>query len=138
MLRLLRGWYLYKLGYEKGRDAVTNILQSGTLDRLLSGALVLGNFVIGALTVSFVSLKTPVAFTIGGSSFVIQDLLNMFMPNLLPLALTMIVWNLVAKKQANVTKVMLWIIVIGVLASIPIWPGVSAAGEAIKVGLLSS
>lgn len=132
------GWWLYKTGYEKGREAVTNILRSGTLDRLLSGALVLGNFVIGALTVSFVSLSTPLAFNIGGSSFVVQDFLNMFMPNLLPLVLTLAVWYLVAKKNANVTKIMIAIMIIGILASIPIWPSINEAGEVIKAGILSS
>ena len=132
------GWWIYKTGYFKGRDAVTSILKSGTLDRLMTGAMVLGNFVIGALTVSFVSLHTPLAFTIGGTSFVLQDILNMFMPNLLPLVLTMVVWWLVAKKEANVTKVMVAIIVIGILASIPIWPSLNEAGEMIKAGLLTS
>jgi PTS system mannose-specific IID component len=132
------GWWIYKTGYEKGRDAVTNILKSGMLDRLMTGAMVLGNFVIGALTVSFVSLSTPLAFTIGGSSFVVQDFLNMFMPNLLPLVLTLVIWNLVAKKNANVNKVMLWIIIIGLAASYPIWPSINEAGEVIKAGLLSS
>ena len=132
------GWWIYKTGYEKGRDAVTNILKSGMLDRLMTGAMVLGNFVIGALTVSFVSLHTPLAFTIGGSSFVVQDFLNMFMPNLLPLVLTLVIWNLVAKKNANVNKVMLWIIIIGIAASYPIWPSINEAGEVIKAGLLSS
>ena len=95
------GWWIYKTGYLKGRDAVTSILKSGMLDRLMAGAMVLGNFVIGALTVSFVSLHTPLGFSIGGTSFVLQDILNMFMPNLLPLILTMVVWWLVAKKQVN-------------------------------------
>ena len=108
------------------------------LDRLMAGAMVLGNFVIGALTVSFVALKTPLAFTIGGTSFVLQDILNMFMPNLLPLILTMVVWWLVAKKQVNVTKIMIAIIIIGILASIPIWPSINEAGEMIKAGLLTS
>jgi PTS system mannose-specific IID component len=132
------GWWVWKTGYEKGRDAVTNILRSGTLDRLMTGAMVLGNFVIGALTVSFVSLSTPLAFTIGGSSFVVQDFLNMFMPNLLPLVLVLVIWNMVARKNANVNKIMLWIIVIGIAASYPIWPSINEAGEIIKAGLLSS
>jgi PTS system mannose-specific IID component len=132
------GWWIYKTGYEKGRDAVTNILRSGTLERLMTGAMVLGNFVIGALTVSFVKVSTPLAFSIGGSSFVVQDFFNMFMPNLLPLALTLIVWYLIAKKNTSVTKLMVIIIVIGILASIPIWPSINEAGEVIKAGLLSS
>lgn len=129
------GWWIYYTGYRQGRSAVTNILQSGTLDKLMTGALVLGNFIIGALTVKFVSLSTPLAFNIGGTSFVVQNILDMFMPNLLPLLLVMLVWWLVTKKQVSVTTIMLVIIVVGVLSAYPIWPGINEAGEAIKVGL---
>jgi mannose/fructose/N-acetylgalactosamine-specific phosphotransferase system component IID len=68
----------------------------------------------------------------------VQNFLDMFMPNLLPLVLTLVIWNLVARKNANVNKIMLWIIIIGLAASYPIWPSINEAGEVIKAGLLSS
>lgn len=132
------GWWLYYSGYRQGRSAVTDILRSGTLDRVMTGAMVLGNFVIGALTVNFVKLSTPLAFKIGGTAFVLQNILDQFMPNLLPLILVLVVWWLIAKKQVSVTKIMIAIILIGILGSIPIWPGINEVGEAIRVGLLSS
>jgi len=132
------GWWIFYSGYRQGRSAVTNILRSGMLERLMTGAMVLGNFVIGALTVNFVALSTPLAFNIGGTTFVLQDVLNLFMPNLLPLILVLVIWYLVAKKQVSPTTVMAVIIIVGVLTAIPIWPGVSDAGEAIRVGLFGS
>ncbi|MCE5209473.1 MAG: PTS system mannose/fructose/sorbose family transporter subunit IID [Chloroflexi bacterium] len=132
------GWWLYYLGYRQGRSAVTNILRSGSLEKLLTGAMVLGNFVIGALTVNFVKLSTPLAFMIGGTAFRFQDILNQFMPNLLPLILTLVIWWLLARKQVSPTTVMVVILLIGILSAIPIWPGINEAGEVIKTGLLSS
>lgn len=133
------GWFLWWQGYLQGRAAITNILQSGMLQRLITGAGVLGNFVMGVLAVQFVKLSTPVAFTIGGTPFHIQGILDSFMPNLLPLALVLLVWWLVARKNVSPTTIMAAIIIIGLLAAIPIWPGINMeTGEAIRVGLLSS
>ncbi|MFP4343315.1 MAG: PTS system mannose/fructose/sorbose family transporter subunit IID [Anaerolineales bacterium] len=130
------GWFLYWQGYKQGRSAVANILRSGTLNRFIQGAGVLGNFIIGVLTVSFVSISTPVALTIGGSVFEVQDILNSFMPNLLPLVLVMLIWWLLSKKDVRPTWIMLAIIVIAIVGAYPIWPGINPeTGEAIRVGL---
>ncbi|MBC8449316.1 MAG: PTS system mannose/fructose/sorbose family transporter subunit IID [Chloroflexi bacterium] len=130
------GWLVWWQGYQQGRSAVTNILRSGTLNRVIVGAGVLGNFIMGALAVSFVSLSTPVAFMIGGTSFELQAVLDSFMPNLLPLLLVLLIWWLLAKKNVSPTTIMIVVILVGVLGSYPLWPGINAeTGEAIKVGL---
>ncbi|MBM3135266.1 MAG: hypothetical protein FJZ89_08315 [Chloroflexi bacterium] len=133
------GWFLWWQGYLQGRAAVTNILQSGMLNRVIVGAGVLGNFIMGALAVSFVKLSTPVAFMIGGSKFQIQQMLNSFMPNLLPLLLVLLIWWLLAKKNVSPTWIMVAVILVGVLGAFPIWPGLDAkTGAAILVGLFGS
>ena len=130
------GWFIFWQGYKQGQTAVTNILKSGLLNRFITASGVLGNFIIGALTVEFVSLATPVTLVIGGSTFAIQDILNSFMPNLLPLALVLLIWWLLAKKNVSPTLIMAIIIVVGVLGAYPIWPGFDAeAEETIRVGL---
>ncbi|HLF28903.1 MAG TPA: PTS system mannose/fructose/sorbose family transporter subunit IID [Anaerolineae bacterium] len=129
------GWLLWWQGYQQGRSAVTNILQGGLLNRVIVGAGVLGNFIMGALAVSFVNLSTPVVFTIGGTTFRLQEILNSFMPELLPLLLVLLIWWLVARKNVSPTKIMLAILVIGVLGSFPLLPGLDANGNAIRVGL---
>jgi len=130
------GWFLWWQGYQQGRAAVTNILRSGTLNRVITGAGVLGNFIMGALVVSFVSLSTPVGLIIGGTAFEIQPILDSFMPNLLPLLLVLLIWWLLTKKNVSPTTIMIVVILAGVLGSYPLWPGINAGtGEAIKVGL---
>jgi PTS system mannose-specific IID component len=132
----LGGWFLFWQGYQQGRTAVTNILRSGTLNRVITGAGVLGNFVMGALVVSFVSVSTPVALLIGGTQFQVQGVLDSIMPNLLPLLLVLLIWWLLAKRNVSPTTVMIVIIAVGVLGAYPIWPGIDAeTGEAIRVGL---
>jgi len=130
------GWFLFWQGYKQGRAAVTNILKSGTLNRVITGAGVLGNFIMGALVVSFVSLSTPVALLIGGTTFQVQEVLNSIMPNLLPLLLVLLIWWLLTKRNVSPTTIMVVVIVVGVLGSYPLWPGVNVeTGEAIRVGL---
>lgn len=129
------GWWLWWNGYQQGRAAVTNILQSGVLNRVIDGAGVLGNFIMGALAVSFVKLSTPVVFLIGGSKFEVQKIIDSFMPNLLPLVLVLLIWWLLTKKNVSPTRIMIVILVVGILAAFPIWPGVDAKGVAILVGL---
>jgi hypothetical protein len=58
------------------------------------------------------------------------------MPNLLPLALVLLVWWLLSKKNVSPTLIMVIMIVVGVLGAYPIWPGYDAeAEEVIRVGL---
>jgi PTS system mannose-specific IID component len=131
----LVGWFLWWQGYLQGRAAVTNLLKSGTLNRVITGAGVLGNFIMGVLAVNFVKLSTPVVLTIGGSTFAIQTLLNSIMPNLLPLALVLLVWWLVARKNVSPTTILIALILIGVFGSYPFMPGVGADGAPTWVGL---
>jgi PTS system mannose-specific IID component len=129
------GWLVWWQGYQQGRVAVTNILQSGALNKVITGAGVLGNFIMGALAVSFVKVSTPVVFFIGGTKFDLQSILNQFMPNLLPLILVLVIWWLLAKKNVSPTTIMIALLVIGILGAFPIFPGVDAKGVAISVGL---
>jgi len=129
------GWWIYYTGYKQGKTFVTSLLASNAINKLIAGAGVLGNFIIGALAVSFVSLSTPIVFSIGGSTFKIQSILNQFMPNLLPLLLVLLVWYLLAKKNVKPTWLMAIMIAVGILGAIPIFWGVNSAGAAIRVGL---
>ena len=114
------GWWLWQQGYLQGRSAVTNILKGGALNRVITLAQVLGNFVMGALTVSFVSLATKIKFTIGGTTFELQKVLDGLMPKMLPLLLVLFVWWLLEKKRVIPTRIMIGIIVIALLGSFPI------------------
>ena len=133
------GWTAWWQGYRQGRSAITALLRSGKLNRMITGASVAGNFIIGALAVSFVKLSTPLAFPVGGTLFRAQSLLDSLLPNLLPLLLTLLLWWLLTRKQVSPTLIMVLLIVAGILGAYPLWPGIDGVtGEAIRVGLLGS
>ncbi|MGC8786516.1 MAG: PTS system mannose/fructose/sorbose family transporter subunit IID [Anaerolineae bacterium] len=115
------GWWIWQQGYLQGRNAVTNILKSGALNRAITMAGVLGNFVLGALTVNFVKVSTKIKFTIGGSTFELQKILDGLLPNMLPLLLVLLVWWLLEKKKISPTQILIGIIIVAVLGSYPIF-----------------
>lgn len=96
------GWFVWVQGYLRGRVALSNFLQSGVLQQVVTGASIMGLVVMGALTVQFVTLTTPLVLNLGGSALAIQgQVLNQFMPLLLPLGVTLLFWYLLQKKHVH-------------------------------------
>ena len=114
------GWMVWYSGYRQGKAVVTNILQSGILQRVITGAGVLGNFVLGVLAVKFVKLVTPIKFAIGSTTFELQAVLDSLLPNLLPLLLVLVIWWLLEKKIAA-TTIMVVVIAVAVFGSYPVF-----------------
>lgn len=93
----LTRWYGFKLGYKGGRQFLAKIQADGTLAKLTEAAKVLAMIVIGGMIPQIVSF--PISFTLelGGGTFVLADVLEGIMPNLLPLLLSLFVYKLVMK-----------------------------------------
>ncbi len=96
------GWYIWLQGYLRGRVALTNFLQSGVLQQVITGASILGLVVMGALTVQFVTLSTPLVLRLGQSSLAIQgQVFDQLLPRLLPLGITLLFWFLLQKRRVH-------------------------------------
>lgn len=93
----LTRWYGFKLGYKGGRQFLTKIQADGTLNKLTDAAKILAMIVIGGMIPQIV--KFPIALTIemGGGTFVLADVLEGIMPNLLPLLLSLVVYKFIMK-----------------------------------------
>ena len=95
-------WNLWKLGYKAGVEGIHRFMASGKLDQLTKAMTVLGLIVVGGLTASNVALTVPVLITPPGGEAAavnLDALINQIFPNLLPLLLTLGVWQLYAKKK---------------------------------------
>lgn len=114
-------WMSYALwmrGYKFGSSAVEQILGEGILNDVIEGAGILGCMVIGALTGEFVNLSTPIVITIGEMEVGLQaELFDKIMPGLLPLILTFWAYKMLDKGK-HPSKVMLYIVIIGLVGSI--------------------
>ena len=70
---------------------MTDILRSGVMDRIITGASVLGNLVLGALAAQFVAIYIAVPIRVGATNINIQtDILDRIFPGLLGLGLVLL------------------------------------------------
>ena len=135
-------WTLFKLGYKAGLEGVQRFMVSGQLDKIMNAITIMGLIVVGALTASFVTcslnidIKTATqvfdaasqSYTEGVISvFNLDNLLNAVFPKIVPLGLTLFVYNLYAKKNWSPLAIMGVILVLAiVLTAIGFIPGIGA------------
>lgn len=113
------GYVMYTQGYYRGRTFVTDILRSGVLDRIITGASVLGNLVLGALAATFVSMYIAVPIRVGATNLNIQtDILDKIFPGLLGLGLVLLTWWLLRRGTSPITILVVYII-IAIVGSFP-------------------
>jgi mannose/fructose/N-acetylgalactosamine-specific phosphotransferase system component IID len=138
----LLSWKLFNLGYKAGLDGVQRFMASGELDRIMQAITVLGLIVVGALTASFVTcnlnidIKTAAqVFDSASGTYVegvisvfnLDNLLNSVFPHIVPLALTLGVYNLYTKKNWTPLAIMGLILVLAAaLTAIGYIPAVGA------------
>lgn len=114
-IMLLVAYKLWMVGYERGREGILNIMESGLLDRVMTGARALGGVVIGALAAQFVQVSSPLVIEMEGSAISLQtDVLDQLILGILPLFITLLTFYLL-KKQFKPTTVVLILIVIGII-----------------------
>lgn len=95
-------WNLWKLGYKTGVDGVHRFMASGRLELITKAMSVLGLVVVGGLTASFVSVTLPIEITPPGGEAAVMNLdtlVNNIFPGLLPLGLTLVIWQLYQRKK---------------------------------------
>ncbi|MFV0552757.1 MAG: PTS system mannose/fructose/sorbose family transporter subunit IID [Anaerorhabdus sp.] len=106
-------YWSYDLG-SKAIEALTKNAKEFT-----HAASLLGIFVVGALISNMGG--TTIALTIpnGDAPIVLQTVLDSIFPKLIPLALTMLMYWLIAKKNFTVIKCILLLLVLGILGAVP-------------------
>jgi PTS system mannose-specific IID component len=92
------GYVAWTQSYARGRGFVTDLLRSGAIDRVLVGAGVLGNMVLGALAGRFVVIYLAPTVTVAGASLNLQaGLLDPIFTGLLPLSIVLLTWWLLRR-----------------------------------------
>jgi mannose/fructose/N-acetylgalactosamine-specific phosphotransferase system component IID len=128
VIMLSIAYFAWMQGWDRGREFVTDTLRSGALDRLISGATVLGNMVLGALAASFVAVNIAPTIHIGvdgnigfgpypaadagGTLLNLQtDLLNKILPGLLPLGLVILTWWLLRRGMSPIRLLVIYLVI---------------------------
>ena len=119
VIRILTRWYSMKYGYEKG-TAIVSDMEGGQLQKLTTGASILGLFVMGGLVARWASLKIPYVIAkykdqTGKEVIVtVQSVLDSLLPNLVPLLLTFLCMYLL-KRKVSAILIILAMFILGIL-----------------------
>ncbi len=114
----LQHWFTH-YGYRLGRQSITGILQSGMMQSIIFAANVLGLIMMGALSSSYISITTPLVFTMGaGNTLEIQAILDAVVPNILPLFAVFGIYFYMQKKGPRYDRILLGIIVVSVVCAL--------------------
>ncbi len=120
-LTYIYGFYFAKLGYKLGRSAATEIVGGKNMRKIIDGLSILGLFMMGILSSSYVKVNSSLKWTISGKAFVLQDILDSILPGILPLITVLGVYWYFNKKGLKVTQALLGLsVILGVLAAIGI------------------
>ena len=105
----------WMLGYRWGKAAVSRILGSGWVQALSSGASVVGMTVVGGLSATLVQFSLPVEISVGQAIVSLQeDVLDMVLRGLLPLALVGFCWWLLQQRRMSAFRVIGVVFVMGI------------------------
>lgn len=124
-------YYVFMQGYVRGREGVTTILRSGLLDRVVLGASVLGNVVLGALTYQFVKLFIAPTITINDTPYNIQQHIDDIMPGILPLVVTLLTWWLLARRRVSPILLLVVYLVIALVGAFPFFGAAGQCGSSV-------
>lgn len=90
-------WKLLTLGYERGVELATGSQE--LMSKITFGAGIMGLVIVGALIPTIIGTTTPLAFTIGEYSFVVQEVLDQLLPSLIPVGLVAFCYYLVRVRR---------------------------------------
>jgi len=123
------GYTAWMQGYARGKSFVTDILRSGAIDRVLVGAGVLGNMVLGALAAKFVVVNLAPTVTIAGAQLNLQAaIIDPLFPGALALGLVVVTWWLL--RRISPLALLTIYLVFAILAAYPFFgPGQKDASD---------
>ena len=103
-----------------GKDALGSLMATGWIDRIVSGASMLGLFIVGGLAASNINIKLNGTYMSGGTEKTIQSLLDGIVPGILPLVLVVGLYYYFNKNKGNQSfgKIVLLLLALGILLAL--------------------
>ena len=100
------GYNSIHFGYKLGKESIMKVMKSGFINDIITGSSILGLFMMGALSSSYVKISTPLKFTVENSDpVVIQSILDKILPGMLPLCAIFGIYFYFKKRGQNYNKV---------------------------------
>jgi fructoselysine/glucoselysine PTS system EIID component len=105
------------IGYNTGSKFLQNLAKTNVMDKLTSGASILGLIVVGAMTAMLLPIKTPLHIGSKDNAVALQEILDQIVPNIIPLAITFLVYFFI-KKKIKTTWLLLGLLLLGFIGSV--------------------
>ena len=109
-------YFLTMIGYKSGTSLVEGARGGAILQKLSKGATIVGLMAIGGMSASMVALSTPLATTIGETTFEMQSYLDQIFPSLLSLLYVFLMFGCL-KKGMKATGILLMTIAIALVGA---------------------
>ena len=93
------GYFLTSKCYTFGYSFAENMLKSGLVNMIITGASILGLFMMGGLAATYVTVSTPIKFVTSTYTTTLQSILNSIAPGILPLIVVLCIWGYLAKSK---------------------------------------
>ncbi|HIY58002.1 MAG TPA: PTS system mannose/fructose/sorbose family transporter subunit IID [Candidatus Tetragenococcus pullicola] len=117
-VQLIR-WFGGKLGYTLGNQYVSDLYKTGMINVLTKAASIVGLVMVGAMTSNMVHFDLKWNMEVAGETvFKSQEMLDQIFVGLIPLAITLLSFWLMKKKNVSVNWLIIGIIVFAILASV--------------------
>lgn len=109
-------YFLMSWSYKLGTSAITVLTKNAK--EFTRAASMLGIFIVGALTCNYSNVALGMVIPNGDASIDLQQMLNNILPAGLSLAVTMLCFWLIKKKNWSATKCILLLLVVGIIGCI--------------------
>ena len=108
-------WFLFNKGYTLGKSSVLNLLNSGAIKKVIDIASIVGLFMIGCLSASYVKLQTILEFKSTTEVVSLQSILDGMLPLLLPFCVVMGMYLFITKKGPKYLQIIIFTMVLAVI-----------------------
>jgi len=113
---LLLRYNLTFTGYKAGNKFLQNLAKNNTMDKLTTGAAIMGLMVVGAMPATLLSISTPLKIGAANSAVAVQGILDQIMPAMIPLGITFLAYYCL-KRNVKTTYILLSLLALGFLGS---------------------
>ena len=108
-------WFLFNKGYSLGKNSVLEILHSGAIKKVLDIASIVGLFMIGCLSASYIKVQTIVEFASDTSTVKLQEIIDGILPNMLPFIVVMGMYLYITKRGPKYIRLMIYTMIIAIV-----------------------
>ncbi len=111
------GYVFFHRGYSVGKKSIMAILQSGRIQQVISGAGVLGMFMMGSLSATFVRLSTPLEITTELDTISVQGVFDSIAPSLLPLIAVFLIYFYLVKVGPKFIRIITFVMIFALVGA---------------------